>query len=128
MSRRDHRNAIAFNWWLFAWVGSWVGATMLIKNGVVPAGTAAVATALAPNLLGLGAVWAQLRFLRETDELVRRIHIEALAWGFAAGSLFAIGGRLLERAGAVSLDVADTVVVMFVAWSIGVIVGTRRYL
>ena len=65
------------------------------------------------------------RFLREADELQRRIQLEALALGFGAAVVGAAAYRLLERAGAT--DVSDVIMILAVGYSVGVIAGQRRY-
>ena len=71
------------------------------------------------------------RFLREADELQRRIQLEALALGFGAAVVGAAAYRLLERAGATDVsdvsDVSDVIMILAVGYSVGVIAGQRRY-
>lgn len=123
----DRHNSLAFNWWLFGWMASWVGASIVFRQGLVASGVGVYAVALAPNLLGLFAVAAFVRFIREADELLRKIHLEGLAWGFGIGALFMVGYRLLERTGAPKLDISDGMVAMFVAYAVATIVAARRY-
>lgn len=127
MRPEDKRNSLAFNWWLFAWMAAWVGASIVLRRGLVAPGPATYAVALLPNLLGVYAVVAFVRFIRAADELLRKIHLEGLAWGFGIGALFMVGYRLLERAGAPALDITDGMVAMFVAYSVATVVAARRY-
>jgi hypothetical protein len=68
-----------------------------------------------------------VRFLREADELLRQIHLDALAVGFGGGFVFITTYRLLERAGAHRLDINDSLLVMIVCWLVGMWRARRRY-
>ena len=77
--------------------------------------------------MGLAPLVAYLRFLRQADEMLRKIQFEGLAFGFGAGIVFSIGYELLASAGAPALPPSATAAVMLVSWSIGQLVGWRRY-
>ena len=123
----DRRNQYRFLAWLLAWAVSFLAATWALRPDLGLEGPAAWAIAIAPNVLGLGALLAYLHFLRMADELLRKIQLEGLALGFGAGVVFAMSYQLLERAGAPQLQVSDTVVVMMVGWAVGQLLGLRRY-
>lgn len=126
LTERDRRNQWRYVAWLGAWMLSFLGATFLLTESWV-SGALAYVVALLPSLLGVAAVAAFLRFLRQADELQRKIQLEALGWGFGCGAVFMIGYRLLERAGLPRLDVSDPLVVMMVSWALATIVLARRY-
>ncbi len=126
MPRRDWRNQWHLIGWIFAWMLSFVGASALLRFGWV-GGSAGYLVALLPNLLGVATFWSFLRFLREADELQRKIRLEALGWGFGCGAVFMVGYQLLERAGFPPIDTADPLVVMSFAWAMATLVLTRRY-
>ena len=63
----------------------------------------------------------------DCDELERKIHVEALALGFGVGAVWMMGWRLFERAGAPLLDVNDGLLVMLIAYGVGVALARRRY-
>lgn len=126
LTERDRRNQLRYVIWSLAWMVSFVGATFLLKFSWV-SGTPGYIVALLPNLLGAGAVVAFLRYLRQADELQRKIQLESLGWGFGCGALFMIGYQLLERAGLPQLGVSDPLLVMFVCWAVATVVLGRRY-
>lgn len=66
-------------------------------------------------------------FLRQADELLRKVHLEALAFAFGAGIVAMMGYRLCERLGAPKLDVNDAALVMLLCWLGGQWLGSRRY-
>jgi hypothetical protein len=83
--------------------------------------------ALAPVVPCLGVVRAALRFLRGSDELVRRIQLEALAFAFAAGSLLTFSYGFLQLVG---LPEASWLMVWPVyagCWLVGSLLASRRY-
>ncbi len=128
MSERDRRNQLRLVGWIFAWAATWVLASAAISRGWVPGGAAAITVTLLHVLLGGAMMLAYRRFLREADELQRRIQLEALALGFGAALVGAAAYRLLERAGAIgATDVSDVIMILAVASSVGVLAGQRRY-
>jgi drug/metabolite transporter (DMT)-like permease len=128
MTPRDQRNQQWVLVWLFVWSVSWVAASIAIKSGRVTEGPLAVTVAVAPTLLGLAMILAFWKFLRQADELQRKIHLDALALGFGAGLVGSVAYRLLEHAGTVAdADSADIAALMLVAYAVGVLVGRKRY-
>lgn len=113
---------------LLAWIGSFMGATFLLGEEYL-AGESAVANALAglSPVLGVLAVYTYWTFLRSCDELQQRIQLNGLALGFGAGLVFMMGYRLLERVGAPTLDINDSVGLMALFYALGVVLSARRY-
>ncbi len=77
--------------------------------------------------LAIQAARKYVAFLRRADELLRRIEIEALAFGFVAGAAFAMLYPLIERLGAPHVDGYWTALVMMIGWAAGGWLGLRRY-
>jgi hypothetical protein len=123
----DARNVRRTSLWLLGWSLAQVAASIALKTLAVEPPALALGLALLPSLLGLQAVRSYLRFLRETDELQRKIQLDAVALGFGAGMLFMFGYRLLERIGAPVLDTSDPVLVMMLVYAAGLWLGRRRY-
>jgi hypothetical protein len=123
---RDLRNQRRFLAWMLAGSLAYVGATLALKRQAVPRALAWALAGLA-WLLAILAVRSYLLFLRQADELLRRIELEALALGFGAGAVFSLLYPLLERLGAPELGGYATPLVMMLSWSAGAWLGTRRY-
>lgn len=83
--------------------------------------------ALAPTLVGLVAIRTFLRFLAAADELQRRIHLDATAWGFGAAFLMLSGYGQLEQAGAPPVALSLLGSLMLVFWALAIVVARRRY-
>jgi ABC-type cobalamin transport system permease subunit len=78
----------------------------------------------------LPALWipiAAVRFLREMDELQRRIQLESLALGFTSAAALTLTYGFLQNAGLPDLSWVWVWPVMGVCWLIGLAVSRRRY-
>lgn len=126
LTANDRRNVMRYNAWLLGWMVLWAGALLLVaKAGLSgPAAWALAALTVVPGVVG---VRAYIRFLREADELLRKIQLESLAVAFGVGVLFMMSWRLFERLGAPKLDLNDPVLVMFVVWAAAQWWNARRY-
>jgi hypothetical protein len=124
---RDARNLRRFNAWLLAAMLAYLSAAAALRwRASIPRALPWLLASLA-LLLAILAIHRYLIFLREADELLRRIQMEALALGFGAGAVFSLLYPLLEQLGAPELDRHATAVVMMLSWGAGSWLGTRRY-
>ncbi|HEX6159161.1 MAG TPA: hypothetical protein VF111_03275 [Thermoanaerobaculia bacterium] len=124
---RDARHYRIFSAWMVAAMFSFGAATLLFDSGWLKPGIAAWSlTALTVALLVM-TVRAYIIFLRGADELLRKVHLEALAVAFGTGAVTMMGYRLCERLGAPKLDVNDAFLVMMLTWLASQWVGARRY-
>ncbi|HEX7051132.1 MAG TPA: hypothetical protein VF188_13070 [Longimicrobiales bacterium] len=124
---RDWRNLRRFALAVAAWAVAFVGGASLLRGGAVGTGAVAWLVAALPAVLGVMAVLAYARYLRETDEFQRMVHFRALGLGFGGGWLVAAGYRLFELVGAPRADRAVLVVVVAVCFTIGLLLTYRRY-
>lgn len=127
MTQRDRRNARRANYWLFGWMLSFVGIIFAIRSEVLPEGWLTWLAIAASTVLGFVAIMAFVRFLREADELLRKIQFEALALGFGAAMIANFTLSLVERVREQPFEIGDLFMVMVIFYVIGVITGTRRY-
>lgn len=127
MTGRDRRNARRANILLGLWAVAFLAALFGLRRGFVEATPLVLAAVVVPTALGIVAALAFGRFLREADELHRKIQLQALALGFGAGFVATFAVSLLEAAGWTIVDVGDTFVVMAIAYLVGMYLGSRRY-
>ena len=124
---RDRRNL----YWLFglmaAWAAAFVGGMALIERDVVADGPIGWGLAALNLVLAAAAFLAYVRYLREADELQRRIHLVALALGFGGGWLAVAGYRLFELLGAPYVDRGSVALVMALFYTLALVLGQRRY-
>jgi len=86
-----------------------------------------IVLAALPTAVGVVALLGFGRFLREADELQRRIQLEALTMGFGACLFAGFGYRLFEGLGAPVASISDASIAMVFFYLIGLWVGRRRY-
>ena len=70
---------------------------------------------------------AGVDFLRNADELLRKIQLQGLAMGFGAGVVFVTGYQLLEAAGAAQMQTDHLIMVMMFSWVAGQLYGMWHY-
>lgn len=127
MTQRDRANARRANYWLFGWMVTFVGIIFAIKNEVLPEGWLTWLAIAASTVLGFVAIMAFVRFLREADELLRKIQFEALALGFGAAMIANFTLSLVERVTERPFEIGDVFLVMMIFYVVGIVTGTRRY-
>lgn len=123
----DRRNLLVFIAWFIVWFFSFGIVSRVLRAGIDLDTRLAWGLALAPNLFAMLAVGRYLRFLRHADELVRRIHLDALAIGLATGLVFVIGWGVLELAGARELPIDYAAQPMVFGWAIGLVWSSWKY-
>lgn len=80
-----------------------------------------------PPLFLLAVIGAFVRFIRQADELTRKIQLESLAIGFGAGLWFVFTWGILEQVGVPKLDISDSIIAMVLAYAVNVTRMHRRY-
>lgn len=120
------------NWWRFgrlccAFALTWALVTYLTSAGYLTAGAQALAAVSVAALLSLGTMAAYYKYLRDTDELQRRIQLQGLALGFGAGVFWSVLGSMVARAGATVPDYLGVPPIMLCAYVIGVSLASHRY-
>ena len=128
LTPRDRHNQQRLLVWLFIWTLAWVGSNIAIKEGWASAAVPAAVLVAVPTLLGIAMMLAYWKFIREADELQRKIQLEGLAIGFGIGIVGAFTLHLLERAGIVTtFDLSEVAALMMVTYAVAVVIGERRY-
>ena len=123
---RDAHNYRTFSGWMIGAMVTFAAATLLIDGKFInPAAGWAITIACA--VLMVVAMRSYILFLRQADELLRKVHLDALAFAFGTGVVLMMAYRLCERLGAPKLDVNDAALVMLLTWMAGQWIGARRY-
>jgi hypothetical protein len=129
LTHRDKRNfkplAICFG----LWTASFIAASLFLPRGFfAPAALPPWEWPLAilPLVFGTLVAYYFQRFLRGTDELMRRIHLEALAVGFAAAFVFGMGAGLLNRLGVPQVS-GLTWAVMVIGYLVKLALSSTQY-
>lgn len=108
------------------WAICFVGASQVIRNGMV-SGPLAWVIAAVPSVAAVWMLAVYTRYLRESDELQRLIQLEAMGWAFGGGFFLISGYLLFEPLGAPVIDKATLVSVMPVLFAVGMLAGWWRY-
>ncbi|HEV7668966.1 MAG TPA: hypothetical protein VGS22_10605 [Thermoanaerobaculia bacterium] len=125
--QRDRRNRRQVTIWSLVWALAFITVSLGIKKMDWPLGAIA-AGVTGTALLGLPTVLAYRRFLLETDELRRKIEVEALALAFGVGVFGGLSYWLLAVSGAASVTgFAYVFSAMVLTHSVGVWLGLRRF-
>ena len=124
---RDWRNLRRLMAAVAAWALSFAGGAYLLRGGFVGTGAIRWVVAVLPMVLGLLSLLAYGRYLRDADELQQMMHLRALALGFGGGWLAVAGYRLFELLGAPPIDRGDVTMIMAGVYTVGLLLGRRRY-
>jgi len=125
--QRDVRNQRRIVLWAFAWGVFFVAVTQAIRREWLPFGMT-LAGVIFTALLGVATILAYRRFLQETDELRRKIEVEALALSFGIGVIGGLTYWQLVVSGAVpGKGFAYVIAAMILTHPVGVLIGRRRY-
>ena len=130
-TERDRSNRIAILRWSTLLAVGLVGSVAVLK--AAPGASDALKWAVAALTIALMIpwLWSQLRFLREADELIRKIQLEALAVGFWAGFAAGVAYSVLAQAGLPHLDPASgtplIVAVSALGYAFGKVLASKRY-
>ena len=100
---------------------------VVVLGAVVTLFTLTWALAVLPLLPAIAVFAAFIKFLRETDEMVRRVHMNGLAVGFAAGAFVVMGIQPPAVADGTTFDKELVFAAMAVGMSVGTIWSARRY-
>ncbi len=112
--------------WSLIWAAALIASSAIVTSFELPK-LLAWTIVFAPNLIALITLRAYTRFLRMTDEFQQRIQLEALAIGFGATYLLAIGHVAAKAAGAPEIDSVFWVLIMTTSWIFGFANAMRRY-
>ena len=131
MCERDSRNVSKFRNWSGAFGITFIVAILVL--GPSPDGVASTALwmwalVLTPMIIGVFMVQSYVHFLLEADELIKKIHVEALAIGCGTGIVMGTGFGLFSQVlGSWEDSGAFTWAAIILAFSIGLRRATKRY-
>ena len=123
-TKAEQRNLRSVWIWSLIWAGSFLAVAALLPH---LEGPFAWLPALLPAVLSIPVLLAHVRFIREADEFMRKVQLDGIAIGFAAGSLFCLGYFMLERVGAPPLPMVIAVVPLVLGWAIGSFIVAYRH-
>ncbi len=124
MNRR--RFIVEFSASMVAYMIVLVGSVWVLNIGGIEGGWK-TAVALAPMLPGTAVALSVMRQVRSSDELQRRIQLEALSLAFAGTALATFSYGFLENVGYPRLSMFFVWPLMAVLWMVGGFISGRRF-
>lgn len=124
---RDRKNEKQTNLWAFAWVLTWLGVSFGLEFDWLSGIQAILAIGFC-TALGVGALMAYRHFLRNADELLRKIHHEAFAAALGVTLVGVVTYSLFAKAGFVPEGGATVSILLITGtYVVSIITGLRRY-
>ena len=125
--QRDLRNQWRILLWTLLWGLSFIVVTHGIKTEWLSS-AGGLAGVIVTALFGFATVLAYRRFLNDTEELRRKIEVEALAFAFGAGVVGGLTYWMLVVSGAApGTGFVYVFAAMLLMYSVGVLIGRRKY-
>ena len=113
---RDRRNSLLILFWSAIWAVTITSTERAIMTGQAEGELAWGLVALTA-VITVVALAAYVRFIREADEMIRRAHVNALAFGFAAGVVFSAANGIGFSMGRPAYGTNDMLAVMCFAYA-----------
>jgi hypothetical protein len=108
-------------------LGLVIGVSTILERAELSA-PVRIGLALLPVAAYVACLVSYLGLIRQTDELQRRVHLEALAIAFPSTAVLVFAAEYMRKAGLISQFKPDYVLVaMLVLWGVGFLVAWRRY-
>lgn len=128
LTDRDRRNQRTLNVWGLTWMVAFVLVARAIRAGWLAEGLPALAGALVAIALGLVTTAAYRRYLRELDEMHRKIEYDALA---AAAGVALVGGIAFEllmlAIPSIEFSLSLLIAAIALTYAVTVVMGRRRF-
>ena len=80
-------------------------------------------------IIGVGMILANIRYLRNLDELMRRIQLEAMGLSFGIGIVLGLSYSLLDITNVITSDaeISYLVILISLVYIVSLMVNKRRY-
>ena len=125
---RPTRSTIRLISWVLVWVGTLILVDKAVLYGWYASDFISVLGIVINAGMGLGVIVTFLRFLREIDEMQRKIQLDSLALSMGIGFVGSFSYTLLVTTGFVAdPEVSDIILLMAGTYIASVIVGQFRY-
>ena len=124
---RDRRNMRRFTLRLVGWMVLFLAATFWLEDPKSGKDAIGVAIALVPSMAFGWSLLAFGRYLREADELARRIQYEAIAFAFGVGMLVMLGYPMFEVFGLPRLEPVSAAGGLSIVWALASVANAQRY-
>src|SRR6218665_3002392 len=126
MGMNKHRFVVAFSISMIGYMVILI-ASVLVLNAEVVEGNWNTIVALTPMVPGFAVAFSVMRQVRISDELQRRIQLEALSLAFGGTALVTFSYGFLETVGYPKLSMFFVWPIMAVFWIVGGLISGRRF-
>ena len=123
----EQRNIRSVWFWCSVWVAGVFAAAIAHKAFPQLRSPFVWLLALVPIGLSFPLVLANVRFIREADEFMRKVQLEGIAIGFAASFVFCLGYQALEHLGAPRLSMGVAAAPLGLGWAIASFIVAYRH-
>lgn len=125
-TKAEQRNIRSVWIWCLVWAAGFI-AVKTALDAIPQLRTFAWLLGSASIALSIPALLANIRFIREADEFMRKVQLHGIAIGFAAGFVFSMSYHVLEHLGAPHLPMIFATVPLGFGWAIGAFVVAYRH-
>jgi hypothetical protein len=126
-TKAEQRNIRSVWIWCFVFAAGFAGVTSALEAFPQLRGSFAWLLAMIPIALSIPGLLANVRFIREADEFMRKVQLNGIAIGFAAAFVFCLGYHALEQVGAPHLPMVVAIVPLGLGWAIGSFIVAFRH-
>lgn len=124
---RDRRNMHRFTLRLVVWMVLFLASSFWLEDPKSTQGVLEAAIAFVPSVAFGWSLLAFGRYLREADELARRIQYEAIAFAFGIGMLAMLGYPMFEVFGLPRLEPVLAAGGLSIVWALASVANAQRY-
>jgi hypothetical protein len=122
----DQRNIRSVWIWCLVWALGFAAVTTLLE-ALPQLRSVSWLLVVGSIALSIPALLANIRFIREADEFMRKVQLHGIAIGFATAFVFCLGYHMLEQLGAPHLPMIYATVPLGFGWAIGAFIVAYRH-
>ncbi len=127
-SPRSKKNSIRLLGWVFVWTATMVVADKAELYGWHSSDFISIAAIVLNAAIGIGMIVTFMRYLKDLDEMQRKIQLDALALAMGVGIVGSFTYSLLVTAQFITdAEISDIILLMTFTYVVGQIIGKVRY-
>ena len=125
---RTNKNTIRLIGWVFVWTLTMVLADKAELYEWYSSELISILAIVINAIIGIGMIVVFMQFLKELDELQRKIQLDSLALSMGIGLVGSFSYSLLVTAKfIIDAEISDIILLMILTYVVGIIVGQVRY-
>ena len=125
---RTRKNTIRLVSWVFAWTATMVLADKAELYQWYSSAWMSILAIVINGGIGLGMIVTFMRYLKQLDELQRKIQLDALALSMGIALVGSFSYSLLVTTNFITdAEISDIILLMTITYMVGLIIGQVRY-